>query len=210
MNKDKIVSSVLTSYIKLVAKTSKIEIENLDLVKASDKQYLMTFWHGYSYCLYPAIPNLDMAVITTENKRGDFIADMCRAFDALPLRVPDESQGDNPLFKLAREMKTNSDKHVALACDGPLGPQHYPKDFAFVLSEMTKRPIVPLSVKSNRSIVLFKRWDKFRIPTPFSRIKVKFGQPLTVEKEDRLESYATIRESLIEAMERPIDFNKKK
>lgn len=201
MNKDKIVSNVLIAYIKLIKKTCNIEYVNFDVVKSSQAKYLTTFWHGYSYCMYPLISDIDVAVITTINQRGDYITDLVQAFDGVPLRVPDESQGDNSLFKLAREIKANSDKHVALACDGPLGPQHYPKDFAFVLAEMTKRQIVPITVEAKHAIVLFKRWDKFRIPLPFTKIKIRFGQPLSVAKADRDDGYNTIRANLTTKME---------
>lgn len=204
MNKDKIVSKILIAYIKVIRKTCRIEYENFDLIKSSENKCLATFWHGYSYCMYPLIADVDVAVITTINQRGNYIADLVEAFDGVPLRVPDESHGDNPLFKLAREMKANNDKHVALACDGPLGPQHYPKDFAFVLAEMTKRQILPITVEAKHAIVLFKRWDKFRIPLPFTKIKFKFSQPLTVEKEDRAEGYTTIRKNLTEIMEQEL------
>lgn len=204
MNKDKIVSTILIAYIKLIKKTCKIEYTNFEWVKHSEEKFLTTFWHGYSYCMYPLISEIEVAVITTINQRGNYITDLVEAFDGMPLRVPDETRGENSLFKLVREMKTNSDRHVALACDGPLGPQHKPKDFAFVIAEMSRRRILPITVEAKRAIVLHKRWDKFRIPLPFTKIKFKFSEPIAVEKSDRLEGYTSIRKTLTEVMEREI------
>lgn len=204
MEKGSIISHVLTTYIKFVEKTSRIELINKELVYNSDEKYIATFWHGLSYCLYPTIPNLKIGVITTVNERGGYIAEMCNKFGYTTFRVTDESSNSNSLFKVVRDLNNNKDKHIALATDGPLGPNHIPKDFTFVLAEMTKRKIMPVTIEVGHSIALFKRWDKFKIPLPFTKIKVKFNEPIGVEKKDRLEGYQSIKKQLTEIMEQKI------
>lgn len=202
MKRDKLIDFGLQSYIKLIERTSKVEFENKELVFTENgDKYLAVFWHENSYCLYPTLRGLGVAVITTSNKRGDYIANMCREYGYKPLRVPDEARADNPLFKLAREINASKDYHVALAMDGPLGPYREPKAFAFVLAEMTKRDILPVTVEVKRKLILFRRWDKFKIPLPFSHIKVTFNEPIKLSKQDRLDSYVQITDGLKKAME---------
>lgn len=204
MKQGSILSKVLTMYIKFVGKTSRIELINPELAYNQEEKCIATFWHGLSYCLYPTIPGLKIGVITTVNDRGGYIAEMCEAFGYTPFRVADESTSGNQLFTLGRDMNNNRDKHIALATDGPLGPDHQPKDFTFVLAEMTKRKIMPVTIEVGHSIVLFKRWDNFKIPLPFTKIKVKFNQPFSVSKSDRLEGYETLKLQLTEIMEKKI------
>lgn len=201
MDREKLISKVFTNYMKFVEKTSKVELKNKEYLFNKDEQYLIAFWHGDNCCLYPAIPNAAISVITTANKRGNYVALMCEEFGFKPLRVPDETTDDRAFLKLLQLIKKDTQNHVALATDGPLGPYHMPKDFTFILAEMTKRKVLPLSLESKRNIVLFKRWDKLKIPLPFNKIVVNINQPLEVQKEDRKDSYNQVRLKLKEQME---------
>ncbi len=204
LNKDKIVGRVLAGYINFVVKTSKIEYIGKEEILNGDENYLAVFWHGNSYALLPLVQEFDLGVITTINQRGSYISEMCIGYGYEPLRVPDETRPGNILFQLVRKVNKDNSYHVALATDGPLGPYHQPKEFTFVLAEMTNRRVLPLSIEVKRKITLWKRWDKYVVPLPFCKMTVKFSEPVTVSKEDRLEEYKTVKENLTEILERKI------
>jgi lysophospholipid acyltransferase (LPLAT)-like uncharacterized protein len=198
--KDKLIRFGLIHYINLVYRTSKFEYENKQVIENCEKGYLVSFWHGDSYCLFPTMKGTKIGIITTINKRGDFIADLCNYFEYMPLRVSDEPTEKNMIFKLSSDMRKNKDLHVGLAADGPLGPYHVPKDFLFVLGEMTNRQVLPVNVKVKRKVVLFRRWDKYKVPLPFNRFKLSFGTPMTVTKEDRKTEYVRLKQNLLSQM----------
>jgi lysophospholipid acyltransferase (LPLAT)-like uncharacterized protein len=69
----------------------------------------------------------------------------------------------------------------AIAPDGPRGPVHECKPGAVLLSQLTGKPILPVSVAASRTWRL-KTWDRFEIPLPFSRVAIAFGEPLRVPR----------------------------
>jgi lysophospholipid acyltransferase (LPLAT)-like uncharacterized protein len=69
----------------------------------------------------------------------------------------------------------------AIAPDGPRGPVHECKPGAVLLSQLTGKPIVPVSVAASRTWRL-DTWDRFEIPLPFSRVVIAFGEPLRVPR----------------------------
>ena len=54
------------------------------------------------------------------------------------------------------------------------------------LALITKKPLVPLTVRVNREKVL-NSWDKFRIPKLFSKIEVVYGDPIFVQSKDEID-----------------------
>ncbi len=189
-------------YIKFVYKTSKIVSTGAyQLIKDdNDEKFIVSFWHGDSYSLYPYLEGKDLYVITTATKRGDYVSMICRHFGYKPLRVPDESDGGNYLFKVKREINGSSRSNLTITLDGPLGPYHEPKSLAFITAVLTKRKVLPLTINCKRKINL-KRWDKFVIPLPFNKISLHFYDPVEVKKSDLENDAASLRRQVKAVME---------
>jgi hypothetical protein len=70
----KFVTLISIYYIKFVYKTSKIISTGQYALLESDypEKFIIVFWHGDSYSLYPYLRNQGLYVITTKNgcKRG--------------------------------------------------------------------------------------------------------------------------------------------
>jgi hypothetical protein len=49
---------------------------------------------------------------------------------------------------------------------------------AAYLAKKTKRPIISVDIKFDKSVRLWKRWDKLEIPLPFTRATLTFGEPI--------------------------------
>lgn len=177
----KLVTLISIYYIKFVYKTSKIISNDQYAFLESDhtEKFIIVFWHGDSYSLYPYLSGQGLYVITTKNGRGDYINLICNHFGYKTIRVPDESEGGNFLFKIKREISEDC-ANLAITLDGPLGPYHEPKPFPFITASLIKRRVLPISIKCNRKIQLKSRWDNFTIPLPFNRIEINVHDPLGV------------------------------
>jgi lysophospholipid acyltransferase (LPLAT)-like uncharacterized protein len=57
--------------------------------------------------------------------------------------------------------------------DGPRGPRFKFKPGALLLSQMSGRPVLPMSYAASRAWLI--KWDKFVIPKPFARIAIAIG-----------------------------------
>src|SRR6185436_12143998 len=64
--------------------------------------------------------------------------------------------------------------------DGPKGPRFVFKPGAILLSQMSQRPILPMSFAASRAWLI--AWEKFVIPWPFSRIVIAVGEPRQVPR----------------------------
>lgn len=69
----------------------------------------------------------------------------------------------------------------ALTPDGPRGPLHEFKPGAVMLSQITGKPILPVSVAASRTYT-FRTWDRFELPLPFSRVVIAYGEPVKVPR----------------------------
>jgi hypothetical protein len=69
----------------------------------------------------------------------------------------------------------------AITPDGPRGPVHEFKPGAVLLSQLTGRPIILVSVAASRTW-RFKTWDRFELPLPFSRVVIAYGEPVRVPR----------------------------
>ncbi len=65
--------------------------------------------------------------------------------------------------------------------DGPRGPREVLKPGVIVLARLSGAPIVPIAVGASREWRL-RSWDEFRIPRPFARCVVRFGEPIRVAR----------------------------
>jgi lysophospholipid acyltransferase (LPLAT)-like uncharacterized protein len=69
----------------------------------------------------------------------------------------------------------------AITPDGPRGPLHEFKAGAIMLSQITGRPVLPVSVAASCKFT-FRTWDAFELPLPFSRIAIVYGEPVKVAR----------------------------
>jgi len=198
----KITTFMSIYYIEFVYKTSKIvSTGNYKLLDSTtDEKFIIIFWHGDSYCLYPYLRGQGLYVITTNNGRGDYINLICDHFGYKTIRVPDESEGGNFLFKIRREINGPSCANLTITLDGPLGPYHQPKKFPFITAVLTKRKVLPITINCERKIQLKGRWDKFTIPLPFNKIELHVYDPLEVTKKDLENDAISIREQVLKIM----------
>ncbi len=74
---------------------------------------------------------------------------------------------------------------VAMAVDGPRGPIAEAKEGSLALARATRSMVVPTGAAASREWTLERAWDKMRLPKPFSRVVLVFGEPCDPEGLDR-------------------------
>ena len=73
---------------------------------------------------------------------------------------------------------------LLIAVDGPPPPLIYHKAKAGIiyLSRKTRVPIVPIKMNIHKKFIFSKRWDKYEIPIPFSKVEMTFGKPFVADE----------------------------
>ena len=84
---------------------------------------------------------------------------------------------------------------LAISPDGPRGPLHVFKPGAVMLSQITGKPILPVSIAASRSFT-FPTWDRFKLPMPFSRIVIAYGEPVRMARGLDADSLARMQEEM--------------
>jgi lysophospholipid acyltransferase (LPLAT)-like uncharacterized protein len=69
----------------------------------------------------------------------------------------------------------------AITPDGPRGPVHEFKPGPVLLSQLSGKPILPISIAASPCI-RFRTWDRFELPLPFSRIVIAYGEPVRIQR----------------------------
>lgn len=177
MKRKKIGESILqwlfVNYLRLLEKT--VHIEWHEDTQFGDSQ-IFGFWHEDSFFMNLVLENLahktrPVDVIVTADTRGNYIEHMVQRCSGHALRVPDGYKAFAALKKIVQD--TYEKEHsLAVALDGPLGPRHEPKKLAFYLSEHADEEFVGISISYSSCLRLKRRWDKYAIPLPFSRVTV--------------------------------------
>lgn len=207
MNKDigqKIMAKAMTGYIDFVYRTSKVRILGRDdlLRDKGGEKMVALFWHGDSFCLYPALKGLNLYIVVTKDRRGDYISEVCEYYGYHALRIPDASDGGNHLFQIRKTINGNEPANIAITIDGPIGIYHVPKDFALVIAVLTRRRVMPISAEVKRCIRLTRRWDKFKIPLPFNEITIRFNEPMAVARDQGKDPFLTSKDEIVSVMEK--------
>ena len=97
------------------------------------------------------------------------------------LRVPDGYRAFAALKKIVQDSYEKAHS-IAVALDGPLGPRHEPKKLAFYLSEHAEEEFVGISLSYSSCFRLRRRWDKYVIPLPFTKVTVAVKNYGVVQK----------------------------
>lgn len=91
---------------------------------------------------------------------------------------------------------------VALTPDGPKGPVYEVKKGIPYLAQKLNCPIVPVSCTARKKIIS-NSWDKLIIPLPFNKIVCMTGDPIYIDKDEKLEiASERIKKALLELGEK--------
>ncbi len=67
--------------------------------------------------------------------------------------------------------------------DGPRGPFGVIKPGLIRIAQFTGMPIVPTITSARHRWVFSKSWDRFMVPKPFSRVIIRFAEPVYVPED---------------------------
>ncbi len=196
-----IISALAAWYTRLVGWTSHLEISNDEQVWArfrDGKNMIFAFWHNrfsmmpFVYWQYFKMERI--AVIVSESRDGELVARFLQSFRFKAIRGSSSRGGKRAMLNLMRSMREGWD--VALTPDGPRGPRYRVQNGIIALASTTGAPLLPVSYASSLRIIFRGSWDHFRLPLPFSRIKLVFGDPILVKKGVRGEDREALQEEL--------------
>lgn len=196
----------LGQFIRLLGMTLRREVVgDLEGLNGHKGGLIFVLWHNQilasPYLWRRCFPERDCVVLTSASKDGVTLAAAVKVFGVKAVHGSSSRRAVAALVALLKAAKAGND--LVFTPDGPRGPKYALQPGAIKLAEKSGGLIVPFRVEYESAWVL-KTWDAFRVPKPFSKVRLTFSETISVPKgldEDRLEKYreeleAHLREGL--------------
>ncbi len=181
----KILSYLIYGFVKLINFTYRyryIGNENLLNLKNKKKNFIYAIWHQNLFPGIMAQTGHPHIVIVSKSKDAEAVAFTCKRLGHIVARGSSKRGNVDKGGSLAKDemieyLKTGHPGAVTV--DGPKGPALKVKPGIIAMSKQSQCPIIPYIVTSN-SYWQFNSWDHFRLPKPFAKLLVAYGEPLVI------------------------------
>lgn len=187
--------------IKLLASTIRIYDYPIGFnKKAKDTPAIYTFWHCMLLIPTYVGMNSKIQVLISQHTDGEYIAQVLNRLGFGVIRGSTTRGGARALKALVD--KAREGYPIAITPDGPRGPRFIVQSGTIYLGKKTQVPIIPVAVGFS-SYWELPSWDRFRIPKPFSRALMFYGNPIQIPSnlnEEEMERYRLLLEQTMKEM----------
>jgi len=201
---DQLAGLGLHTYTLLVSRTSRYVVrgkEQFEEAWAEGQPVIWAAWHGMTMmglCYFSRFfGNHRYAEIVSADRRGNTLATWFRLLGIKPYFVAHYSTSLSQargVVHFVRAVKGGASTFVNP--DGPDGPPYVVKPGAVYIAKKTGARLLPSAAFTATKYTL-KRWDRYSVPLPFSRIAIVVGEPVPALPDGNPE---VIAQTLTEAM----------
>lgn len=189
-------------FLNAYSHTLRFRVDNAEefiVYLAGGGKIVFSSWHQrfFGGFYLPYLLNLRIAIMISQSRDGDFVSDAVSKIGWRPVRGSSSRGGRKALMKLVEMMRRSPlGGHIV---DGPNGPPEIIKPGLISLAQQSGAAILPVYVSYEKPII-FKSWDRFMIPKPFSRVLVRMGAISRVPEELDAEGFERCRSDLEKEM----------
>jgi len=162
---------ILTFTVRIEQKPKGI----LDKLKRAN--YIYAVWHNSMLVLSHIGRNTNVHALISQHSDGEYIAQVVKRLGLGVIRGSTTRGGSRATRALLK--KAEEGYSIGITPDGPRGPRYVVQSGCIYLSRKTGFPIVPVTVGLSNYWKL-PSWDEFRIPKPFSRALILYGEPVYI------------------------------
>jgi lysophospholipid acyltransferase (LPLAT)-like uncharacterized protein len=141
--------------------------------------FIFATWHSRVLLLPALYRGRHLRVLVSRSRDGELVARLCARFGLEVVRGSSSRGGAEALRGLARTLAEGTS--VVVVPDGPRGPREVVKPGVVALAALSGVSVVPVAVAASSEWRL-RSWDGFRVPRPFARCVVRFGEPIKVSR----------------------------
>lgn len=157
-----------------------VDPENESGLLDAGKRLIYISWHQR---FFPGITffakRRPIAIMISQSRDGEYMAHIVKILGWEPVRGSSTRGGREALKKL-KALAING-YNIGHIVDGPKGPFGVVKSGLLRIAQATSLPIVP-TITSAQKRWAIGSWDRFMIPKPFSRVIIRFGEPVYVSE----------------------------
>lgn len=151
--------------------------ERLAAARRHAPNVIFAFWHGRLLPLCYSHRNQNIQVLASRHRDGEMLGQVIRRLGFGHVRGSSTRGGARAIRELAGKIESGLD--LGITVDGPKGPRYVVKPGPIQIAKLTGSAIVPITTSSRRHKT-FSSWDAFELPLPFTRVRIAYGEPVTV------------------------------
>jgi lysophospholipid acyltransferase (LPLAT)-like uncharacterized protein len=138
---------------------------------------LFVFWHARMLPLVWTHRGGGGGVLISRHRDGELIARVVERLGFRTARGSSTRGGETAVLELLRFAAEG--RSLGVTPDGPRGPAERVKPGVAWLAAQSGLPVVPVA-STSQPVWRLDSWDGFRIPPPFARVLVAYGEPIRV------------------------------
>lgn len=202
-----ILTKLLFYITKLLFATYRVKWVNPELKARAREMHpqgaiLISFFHedilGCTLSHREQGPNF--CPLISGSKDGEIIARIAEGYGYKPVRGSSR-RGNIRALKELQNKVLKEGKSLGFPVDGPIGPRREAKLGVFQISRLSGAPVLPLVVYPEKYWAA-NSWDRFRVPLPFTKLIVRFGEPFVVPKETKGDGFGFFQKNLESELEK--------
>ncbi len=169
--------------IKLLSWSMRIKVVNghiQDEYRRRGQPAIGAFWHGRLLMMPAGYRGNKLIILISLHQDGELISRTARYFGFKSIRGSTTRGGLSAMREMLKASQGGYD--IAITPDGPRGPRYHVQSGIIELARRTGMAIVPLTFSASRK-KMFRSWDRFLLPYPFSRGVFIWGEPVLVPKQ---------------------------
>jgi len=169
--------------IRMLGWTMRFEVVNPQVQRSFVEKgipFIGAFWHDRLLMMPLEYRGRKLSFLVSPHRDGLIIGRSLKRFGFIPIYGSSNREGSAALKEMVRAIQNGSD--IAIVPDGPRGPRHHLQFGVIELARRTGNPILPLAFSASKKKI-FKTWDRFLLPYPFSKGVFVWGEPIYVDRD---------------------------
>src|SRR5262245_25788446 len=168
-----LLSTIGSGYVLLVRWTSRIDRPS----PPGGGPFVIALWHGRLAMLHQLrIGNRPLVALISSHRDGQLISKCAWYYNIRTVTGSSTRGGISAVRQLLR--LTREGHSLIITPDGPRGPRMHVNKGIVEIARLSGLPILPAAIGSTGKEL--KTWDHFLVPAPFSRVAIRWGEPLHV------------------------------
>lgn len=181
-----LIAKLSNRFMYFLIKTCRLKIEGLDQFceLVSKEKCILMLWHNRlaptAFILSKFTPHIHYAAIISGSRDGDILSYIVHSYkNGSAIRVPHLARYQ-ALQNIIRHVDEGK-QIVIITPDGPRGPCYELKPGIAIAALKTQAHVIALNWEAE-SYWEFKTWDRFRLPKPFTTIRITFSPSICFNK----------------------------
>jgi hypothetical protein len=194
-----LLSAIASGYVLVVRWTSRIERPP----PPAGGPFIIALWHGRIAMLHQLrFGNHALIALISSHRDGQLISKCAWHYN---IGTVAGSTGRGGIVAVRQLIRWARQGHnLVITPDGPRGPRMRVKEGIIDIARLSKLPILPVAIGVSRGREL-NSWDRFVVPSLFSRIDIRWGTPLHVARDSQAADDAAILERALTSLQSAAD-----